>query len=67
MCISFSNTKYLDVSALQSEAKSRLLILDEVEGHFWVALLLKIRDDGLAHQLGIAHHMQHLQHKYIMM
>ena len=31
-----------------------------MERHLGVALLLKVRDDGLPDQLGVAHHVQHL-------
>lgn len=51
---------HLDVAALQSQAKSRLLIFDKVQRYLGVALLLQIGNDGLAHQFGIAHHVEHL-------
>ena len=51
---------HLDVAALQSQAEAGLLVLDEVQRHLGVALLLQVGDDGLAHQLGVTHHVEHL-------
>ena len=51
---------HLDVATLQGQAEAGLLVLDEVERHLGVALLLQVGDDGLAHQLGVAHHVEHL-------
>lgn len=52
---------HLDVATLQSQAKARLLIFDEVQCYFGVALLLQIGNDGLTYQFGIAHHVEHLK------
>ena len=51
---------HLNVRAFESEAKPGALVLDEVEGHLGVALLLQVRDDGLPNELGVAHHVEHL-------
>jgi len=53
------HTIHLNVSTLQRKSESRLLIFDEVKGHFGVAFLLQVRNDWLADKLGIAHHVQH--------
>lgn len=52
---------HLDVSTLQSQTEACLLIFDKVQRHLRVALLLQVGDDGLAHQLGITHHVEHLE------
>jgi len=54
------SNSYLNISTLQGETESGLLILDEVQGHLWVPLLLKVGDDGLTHQLRVSDHVQHL-------
>ena len=52
---------HLNVSTLQSQAEARLLIFDKVQRHLRVALLLQVSDDGLTHQLGVTHHVEHLE------
>ena len=54
------SNSYLNISTLQGETESGLLILDEVQGHLGVPLLLKVGDDGLTHQLRVSDHVQHL-------
>lgn len=51
---------HVNVAALQGEAEAGLLVLDKVKRHLGVALLLKIRNDGLSDELRVAHHVQHL-------
>ena len=57
---------YLNVATLQSQTKASLLILDEVQCHLWVPLLLQVGDDGLSHKLGVSHHVQYLQHRVLL-
>lgn len=52
---------HLNVATLQSQTKARLLVFDKVQRHLRVALLLQVGDDGLTHQLGVAHHVEHLE------
>ena len=51
---------HINVATLEGEGKLGSLVLDKVEGHLGVALLLEIGYDTLAHQLGTPHHVQHL-------
>lgn len=51
----------LNVSTFQSEAEPRFLIFHKVKRDFRVALLLKVGNDGLPHQLGVTHHVEHLK------
>jgi len=52
--------RYLDVAALERKAEPRLLVLDEVERHLRVALLLQVRDYALADEDSVSDHVQHL-------
>ncbi len=52
---------YLNVSTLQSQAETSLLIFDEVQRNLWVALLLQVGNDGLAYQFSVTHHMKNLR------
>mmetsp|Transcript_4767 Transcript_4767/g.19100 ORF Transcript_4767/g.19100 Transcript_4767/m.19100 type:complete len:720 (-) Transcript_4767:150-2309(-) len=49
--------RHLDVPALQGETEAQLVILDKVQRHFWKALLLQVRDDGLAAEVCAPHHL----------
>lgn len=60
MCI-FGKLAYLNVSTLQCQAEASLLILHKVKRDLWVALLLQVGNDGLAHQFSITHHMKNLR------
>lgn len=50
----------LNVAALESEGESGLVVLDVVQGHLRVALLLQVGYDRLADQARVADHVQHL-------
>lgn len=50
----------LDVSTLERQSKARLLVLDKVQRNLRIAFLLEIGDDGLADELRVSHHVQHL-------
>lgn len=52
---------HLNVATLQSQAKACLLIFDKVQCNLRVALFLQVGNDGLAYQLGITHHVEHLE------
>lgn len=52
---------HLNVSTLQSQTKASLLIFDKVQRHLRVTLLLQVGNDGLTHELGITHHVEHLE------
>lgn len=52
---------YLNVSTLQSQAETSLLIFDEVQRNLWVAFLLQVGNDGLAYQFRVTHHMKNLR------
>lgn len=54
-------TTHLNVAALQSQTEACLLVFDKVQRHLRVALLLQVGNDGLTHQLGVAHHVEHLE------
>lgn len=49
-----------NVSTLQGKVKTGLLILDEMKGDLWEALLLQVGDDGLSDEVGFPHHLQHV-------
>ena len=59
LCLPRSHT-HLNVATLQSQAEAGLLVLHEVQRHLRIALLLQVGNDGLAHQLSITYHVQHL-------
>ena len=61
-----SPQSYLNVATLQRQTEASLLILDEVQCHLWVPLLLQVGDDGLSHKLGVSHHVQYLQHRVLL-
>lgn len=52
---------HLNVSTLQSQTKASLLIFDKVQRHLRVTLLLQVGNDGLTYELGITHHVEHLE------
>lgn len=51
---------HLNVSTLQCQTKASFLILDKMQCHFRIALLLEISNDRLAYQFGIPYHVQYL-------
>lgn len=50
----------LEVAALDGEVEASRLVLNEVEGDFWVALLLEVGDDALADEVGRSDDVKHL-------
>lgn len=48
---------HLGVSTLQCQTKASFLILDEMQRHFRISLLLKISNDRLAYEFCIPHHV----------
>jgi hypothetical protein len=48
-----------DVAALDGQVEARPLVPHEVQRHLREALLLQVRDDGLARQPGAADHREH--------
>lgn len=56
----------LNIATLEGETKAGFLVLDEVKRDLRVALLLQVRDDALANQLGVSYHVQHLYKQLIL-